>query len=238
MQNTHFLHIPKTGGTALEHTMILPHVHMLHSTNSSLLVIARDPVDRLASAYHFCRERPWDSVLIKRNLTCKIHCCCSSVTRTLTFVEWITKFVGGSTCLLPNMNLSYIAPFSFWTHDSTIKFLLRHRCLEYDLKRVLKNDTLKFKRVNMSPNSRSHPCEQRGFEAAPQSAWKLFSREYKSDFYSVYNRTFNSLEEWQKSCWAEHTQSCKTSTSSSRYSDIRVHGLGRLQVFAQRYRFH
>lgn len=131
MQKTNFLHIPKTGGTALEHMMRLPHVHMLHPTNSSLLVIAR----------------------------------------------------------------------------------------EHDLKRVLKNDTLEFKRVNISPNSYSHPCERRGFESAPQSAWKLFSREYNSDFEAVYNRTFNSLEEWQMSCWTQHAQPCKNEYSSARSSD-------------------
>lgn len=199
--------------------MRLPHVHMLHPTNSSLLVIARDPVDRLASAYHFCRKRPWDSVLRQRNLTCKIHCCCSNVTQTLTFVQWITRYIGGSRCLLPNVNLSYIAPFSFWTHHGTIKSLLRHRCLEHDLKRVLKNDTLEFERVNISPNSHSHPCERRGFESAPQSAWKLFSREYNSDFDAVYNRTFNSPEEWQMSCWTQHAQPCKNEYSSARSSD-------------------
>lgn len=53
-----FVHVPKSGGTSVEQAFRLQHAHRRANCSHSIAII-RDPIDRLASAYHFCkRPRP------------------------------------------------------------------------------------------------------------------------------------------------------------------------------------
>ena len=122
-----FVHVPKTGGTSIEQAFGLRHDHRVAVCNHSISII-RDPIDRLSSAYNFCKKAPWDAVLKRRQWN-NSHCCHSS-TLVKDFSQWLMQILGGQDCRMPGAGFphSFVASTKYWLSGSVHTTYLRTNC--------------------------------------------------------------------------------------------------------------
>jgi len=188
-----YVHVPKTGGVSVEMALSIPHDH--HRADASCnhtFVSVRDPIDRLSSAYHFCRQNPWDRVIRLQNWTSS-HCCHSSVVRRHDFPSWLLSVLRGIDCKMPGAGYPhpFVAPTAYWIGNATNFTLIRTHCLRHDCAQIL-NLTIGVK--NSSP---SRNCEQNMTDAS----WHAFLRSaHVDDFTRVYGRRFSNVSQWRTAC--------------------------------------
>ena len=189
-----YVHVPKTGGTSIEKACGFPHAHQpARGECTRVFLNVRDPVNRLASAYHFCKEHPWDTVLRKRTWG-PDHCCHSSVVKRLNLSEWIIAVVNDRMdCRMPGAGypLPFTSPTRFWLAGYTGNITyLRTSCLDHDVK------------VALGVHPRHHyKSNNRDCPTITTDAWHSVGRsEHAADFQIVYGRSFSSIHHWSRVC--------------------------------------
>ena len=191
-----FVHVPKTGGTSIERAFGLKHDHVPFNASSckNVFSVLRDPVDRASSAYHFCRQTPWDGVLKRNNTN---HCCHSRVVRALPLSSWVELVLGGNApCGMPGAGRPhpFVAPMEYWLgeewwRDARVN-LLRTHCLIADGRAVLNATVWHEYRTNVSS-----ACL-----GLTERAWNVVSAHCKQEFSVLYGRNVVDMNDWSDSC--------------------------------------
>ena len=195
MNKSCYIHIPKTGGKSIENMLHIKHDHSpIIPTCKHAYITIRDPVDRLSSAYHFCKINPWDRILKQRNLNSS-HICHSSIVHSLSFPLWIIYALSrnNSDLQMPGVGFphSFIAPNTYWENGSNIKkTYLRTHCLNKDINLTMHKAV---KKTNTSPNK---DCLQN----LTDTAWNAITNHYRKDFIMIYNKTFHNVNNWRYAC--------------------------------------
>ena len=205
--STCLFHVPKTAGTALEQMLKLPHSHLAARDRTGRcgaipVLTVRDPLDRLLSAFGYCRRFPWDAAIAKRNLS-RTHCCHSSVVKKYDFALWAALVLHADAsidCTLPGVGwpLGFLDPASEWVRGGPARFqIVRQHCLSNDSRTVFGRAPPRL--VNANPQG-SDSCAA---YAALQPLWKLVSTRYRGDFDLVYGRV-PTYEEWKAMFCLKH----------------------------------
>ena len=188
-----YIHIPKTGGVSVEKSLHIPHDHQPFVCNHSFTSI-RDPVERLSSAFYFCKNSPWDKVLYKKNMTAE-HCCHSRFLSSQNVNTWISAVLQKKIdCRMPGAGFphSFVAPTSFWIKNTDKVSILRTHCLTQDARTYL-NISIGWE--NKSPNS--NKC---GKNITTSTYNLILHSHHKNDFNLLYNKSFSNLQLWKLAC--------------------------------------
>lgn len=199
-----YIHVPKTGGVSVEKALGMVHDHRraidISSNCTRFIVSVRDPVERAASAYQFCRKNPWDSVIAERGWN-RTHCCHSSIVRNVDMSEWIRLVAFGTSsplvdCRMPVAGHPHVFTESteYWTRGSQ-PIVLRTHCLSQDTRNLL---GIVVSHYNKSPN---RPCAQN----ITHAAWRTLVKHSAMDFKQLYGQVFADVDEWRNSC---RTRTC------------------------------
>ena len=187
-----FVHVPKSGGTSVERAFQLQHAHRRANCSHSIAIV-RDPIDRLSSAYHFCKKSPWDNVLARRKWPTTLHCCHSSMLQR-DFSAWLLSiFEHKVGCILPGAGFPhpYTASTSYWLAASRTTTFLRTNCLEKDGERLL---GVRLPKTNTSPNRN---CNQN----LTTAAWSaILGTAHHKDFQTLYHKNFRRIDDWRRVC--------------------------------------
>ena len=204
MEEKCFVHIPKTGGTSVEKILGWPHAH--HHADPSCpvrFVMLRDPIERLSSAYEFCRMHPWDRVLSSNP---SAHCCRSNFVRRVSLSSWLLLTLNGTVdCSMPRSGHphSFVSSTTYWLKNPLPAIVyLRTHCLSHDTRPFTNRTTLAIlPHTNRSPNSACPTLTIKAWNAMLQSP-------HASDFERVYNCRIRDAREWKKVCNGKKTRLC------------------------------
>lgn len=164
------LHIPKTAGTAIRHSLfgssVIKHVPACEiplafwEVLPSLAVI-RHPLDRFVSSYKYHVKSPYRGVLLKRHPDLK----------TLSLSDYASRFIGKSNLLMCQKD--FIS-----RNDSSKKIvdhLIRFENLDDDLSRV-------FKELDISIEIKPTKVGVKDSIDVPKGVQKLVEKFYAKDF--------------------------------------------------------
>jgi len=184
------------------------HSHARRGCDRSVALL-RDPVNRMGSAYHYCKMWPWDRVLARVGWA-HPHCCSSSVLENATLSSWLLAVLNDEIdCRMPRAGYpsNYIAPTSYWTSGSNRVTFLRTQCLELDARRVLNVRLISTSKKGLYNSSPNRDC---GSNLTDQAWQALISSQHDVDFLLVYGRRFPSQNEWRRACRESVLRECNT----------------------------
>jgi hypothetical protein len=205
------LHLPKAGGSSIEAMLKLPHGHDVRRSQEGMppcfngtrfVMTVRDPVDRMRSAFDFCRVTPWDGQLRKEGLDSRTHCCGRDVVRHFSnnsLGDWL-RAASRLDCRLPGFLRapSLLAPASAWGEPDEV---VRLHCAHADSQRLF-GHSLPLTNTGCQERSRRTRCHRdhvtHACDVFGEHDWPIVATAFQSDFLLAYGRRITSYHDWRE----------------------------------------